>query len=1297
MSDILNLEYHGLKQKAGVDDSKLTFDDLQKIIHEKVIKNVQVSADVECSYFELGIEFHTGNRPNLGTTLADGSTVVALYDDQKSSFDDFRINLLELAFTAYDYQPTGSYKPRKFKFPTTPPLAETYASIRIVSRTTKGGHLIDPKDYQYVLNFKNIDHGPSMSYTEDVYVIKEINQALQWNMWQITPGSDGGTAYLYTQSAQLSVFTEDISQMIEQKELKSSDLSGLIFEEEAFGMNLKFANVNMPQENEELKNCCPTVIQSLGYEKSYVLEELGMKDENEGCKPFKIIEFCSKHNHSIYIVDQNHSIITHSLGTDPSHKPCLMVMLTCNHMELINDQTIRNRIRESAKDRALVKSDSKTITVKCKYCDYKSDSQYELFIHDLETHKPERKTLVTNSILEVLDCIKSQKNTNIKTAVDANEIFKAVIKHQKLVGSVKFKSQKMVSIYYADRNIYVYRSDDQIDQKVCEGLGIQYNHQSLSSIACEYIDREIEVDYKSFLNEDMKAILDICPVAMVGNFCDVSALAPNNYYEIDIIKLYSWILMNFDVPKVNPIAYFERFNNEKIVNYWIYLIKPANNHWLVNHPFITGYTVNKAVKDGLLIKSEIYGFCRTSEIQSQHFEKVFKDFYEKTTEGKKLANYANGCFRGTEKITYKNPIVTTSEREAIYNRIVKDSHLSKIANKESEGMDIYCVLGKEKIKRFSNGTPIYNTVIELGRLALYELMKFVSKFGSIVQVKTDSVIFSSNLLPNEIDELINQRNIQFVKASGKPEHVEKFGQYKPVKMVFLERIQEMKHIIEPRTFQFDTKYSESKDQFIPVYWNKSINVINYKEDEDFKMNWLFERIFYGKSCMINGPGGTGKSEIIKRLIQQLDIINKDPEAGNDCAHPNPIRYKLCAFTNTAANNINGETLHHLFKISISNRRILDEHLRKFCKDTELIIIDEVGMIPSYLYSVLKMLKHIKPDLVILMLGDWLQIKPVGEEYLEFRENPIVNDLSDYTIINLKKNYRLAKSRDPISSKKFLDYNEKCRLGEMEYKIEKMGKRRVVEYNSKEMFDTKINLTYTNRMRIYLNGRYMEQFKNPASEKLLTKSFTKDKSGNQVYEHIYLYVGLPIVANVTRYGTEIFDPSNYSFDGENFNVIDKSKVGKSLNIHKNEHYIIKSLDCESLTIETNPNLAYHNMGVPIIKSHKITKDELLRIFVPGYAFTGHKTQSLTITETYNIHEFDKMKSRVDGKALLYTALGRCKDTEDIRIVYYPNGVEALNISKEYINVDEEEFDNIVHGIEIVESVSHEDLINDIMNF
>lgn len=118
---------------------------------------------------------------------------------------------------------------------------------------------------------------------------------------------------------------------------------------------------------------------------------------------------------------------------------------------------------------------------------------------------------------------------------------------------------------------------------------------------------------------------------------------------------------------------------------------------------------------------------------------------------------------------------------------------------------------------------------------------------------------------------------------------------------------------------------------------------------------------------ITGGAGVGKTYITKVLISYIQLY---------CAEvPNSNPVIVCAPTGTASNNINGRTLHSVFKIpvasflqygSLSSYSI--SKLRQEFKNVHTIVIDEISMVSSEMFSFIsRRLSEIKKT-TIMSLG-----------------------------------------------------------------------------------------------------------------------------------------------------------------------------------------------------------------------------------------------------------------------------------------------------------------------------------------
>jgi ATP-dependent DNA helicase PIF1 len=137
---------------------------------------------------------------------------------------------------------------------------------------------------------------------------------------------------------------------------------------------------------------------------------------------------------------------------------------------------------------------------------------------------------------------------------------------------------------------------------------------------------------------------------------------------------------------------------------------------------------------------------------------------------------------------------------------------------------------------------------------------------------------------------------------------------------------------------------------------------------------------------ITGPGGTGKSFLIKKIVRHAEDNNKT--------------IKVCALTGCAAILLEckATTLHMFSGIGFANKKnseIIEElfttkrYKLKNWRKLEILIIDEVSMMSLKILLLLdsiakKFYNNSKPfgGLQIIFTGDFYQLSPVCNNYLE---------------------------------------------------------------------------------------------------------------------------------------------------------------------------------------------------------------------------------------------------------------------------------------------------------------------------
>ena len=172
----------------------------------------------------------------------------------------------------------------------------------------------------------------------------------------------------------------------------------------------------------------------------------------------------------------------------------------------------------------------------------------------------------------------------------------------------------------------------------------------------------------------------------------------------------------------------------------------------------------------------------------------------------------------------------------------------------------------------------------------------------------------------------------------------------------------------------------------------------------FNRKWMKECIVKMKKgetpdsykIFLSGPGGTGKSYVINmirydnvKLFRRFYVSSED-DGIHSCSED--VITLLCAYTGTAAFNINGMTLHSAFQLH--SRGISDE--RKTTMRTRLhrlmqVTVDEISMVGTQMLNMVNnrccMVKYKNPEgkdfgnINILAVGDLYQLTPVMQTEL----------------------------------------------------------------------------------------------------------------------------------------------------------------------------------------------------------------------------------------------------------------------------------------------------------------------------
>jgi ATP-dependent DNA helicase PIF1 len=189
-----------------------------------------------------------------------------------------------------------------------------------------------------------------------------------------------------------------------------------------------------------------------------------------------------------------------------------------------------------------------------------------------------------------------------------------------------------------------------------------------------------------------------------------------------------------------------------------------------------------------------------------------------------------------------------------------------------------------------------------------------------------------------------------------------------------------------------------------------------------KQAQAFEYFLDRKSFCLTGPGGTGKSYIIKHI--------------RDFCHDNDVPYAITALTGVAASLIGGQTLHTWSGLGLMNKPIdtlvgMIKHntatLERWNK-IEVLVIDETSMMNQEMFELLHVVsckvrgnKSFYGGIQVIFCCDFAQLAPIQGNYA-FESALWQKELSGSTIyLN-----EVLRQDDPV----FIQMLSEIRLGKM---------------------------------------------------------------------------------------------------------------------------------------------------------------------------------------------------------------------------------------------------------------------------
>ena len=217
---------------------------------------------------------------------------------------------------------------------------------------------------------------------------------------------------------------------------------------------------------------------------------------------------------------------------------------------------------------------------------------------------------------------------------------------------------------------------------------------------------------------------------------------------------------------------------------------------------------------------------------------------------------------------------------------------------------------------------------------------------------------------------------------------------------------------------------------------KEANInVDYDDNLSDSQKRALELFKEGRNLLVLGPGGTGKSFLIKTMEEYIKT-----------SHKNKKMY-LCSTTGISAYNIGGMTIHSFMGIGTGDMPI--ENLikkvrrKKMYRDrivnTDILVIDEVSMLSGELFEKLHLIcQNIRKSqlffggIQVIFTGDFLQLLPVFNKnkdlYKELDERLIIESPLFHQIFNKENIVILQENFRQQNDKMFINLLLKIRDG-----------------------------------------------------------------------------------------------------------------------------------------------------------------------------------------------------------------------------------------------------------------------------
>ncbi len=398
-------------------------------------------------------------------------------------------------------------------------------------------------------------------------------------------------------------------------------------------------------------------------------------------------------------------------------------------------------------------------------------------------------------------------------------------------------------------------------------------------------------------------------------------------------------------------------------------------------------------------------------------------------------------------------------------------------------------------------------------------------------------------------------------------------------------------------------------------------------DLNNEQNMVFEKYKNNENVFLTGPGGSGKSFLIKKIV-------KDAEENNR-------KIQVCALTGCASILLNckATTIHRFAGIGLANKSIDDVINELFTKkkyklknwyNLKCLIIDEVSMMSLKLFLILDLITkkvYNKQDLPfgglqVIFSGDFYQLPPIkcineGKEASMFSfEHALWSQLFP------KKNQVVLKSIFRQEEQEFLKVLKYVRRGQITHSTKAILESRVFKLEEiEEIRKTKI-LTIINPYKKdadFINSKSYNDLPKDVEKYTYNIKYIKKSSNNKISL-------IEDTLNNLLLNSDTALKYDYEF------LVNNIMADEKLELKKGTHVMcIANIDLDNINQIANGSqgiIIGFNDGLPLVKFNNINEPILINRYIwnsernkkagvsqipliYAWAITIHKAQGITL--------------------------------------------------------------------------------------